>query len=161
MLDKETLHFKVGLSGSSNKKHPEFRISVNGQEFVKRQQLTGGINETEYFEFDVDIKEGECSLIIELLNKSVYDTVVDPNNSVVEDLLLNIDSVEIDEIDLGILLWTISDYQPNYPDSYRLKMSQLGQELPASVKNCVNLGWNGKWNLPFTSPFYIWLLENI
>jgi len=148
MLDKETLHFKVGLSGSSSKKHPKFTISVNNTEFVKTQ-LTGDANVTEYFEFDVEIQEGECSLIIELLN------------NIVEDLLLNIDSIEIDEMDLGSLLWTASDYRPMYPDKHRLKMSQSGQELPESVKNCVNLGWNGRWILPFTSPYYVWLLEHI
>jgi len=160
MLDKETLHFKVGLSGSSSKKHPKFTISVNNTEFVKTQ-LTGDANVTEYFEFDVEIQEGECSLIIELLNKSKYDTVLDSNGNIVEDLLLNIDSIEIDEMDLGSLLWTASDYRPMYPDKHRLKMSQSGQELPESVKNCVNLGWNGRWILPFTSPYYVWLLEHI
>ncbi len=160
MSDKETLHFKIGLSGSSTKKHPEFKISVNNTEFVSGR-LTSDASVTEYFEFDVDIEEGDCSLNIELLNKSMFDTVLDSNGNIVEDLLLNIDSIEIDEIDLGSLLWTASDYRPKYPEKHRLKMSQSGQELPVSVKNCVNLGWNGTWKLPFTSPFYIWLLENI
>lgn len=161
MLEKETLHFKIGLSGSSDKKHPEFQISVNEQECVGRRQLTAGANEVEYFEFDVEIEQEDCSLTIELLNKSMYDTVLDPNGNIVEDLLLNIDSIEIDEINLGSLLWVASEYKPNYPQKHQLKVTQLGQELPEVVKNCVNLGWNGKWTLPFTSPFYIWLLENI
>jgi hypothetical protein len=62
---------------------------------------------------------------------------------------------------LGSLLWTASDYKPEYPGAHKAKMQAQGIELPESVKNCVNLGWNGKWILPFTSPFYIWLLENI
>jgi hypothetical protein len=160
MSDKETLHFKIGLSGSSTKKQPEFKISVNNTEFVSAQ-LIGDANVTEYFEFDASVDEGECSLVIELVNKSMYDTVLDASGNIVEDLLLNIDSVEVDEIDLGSLLWTASDYRPNYPEKHKLKVTQSGQELPESVKNCVNLGWNGSWILSFTSPFYIWLLENI
>jgi hypothetical protein len=74
---------------------------------------------------------------------------------------LNIDSIEIDEIDLGSLLWTASKYYPNYPVVYKTKMQSEGVNLPELVDNCVNLGWNGKWTLPFQSPFYIWLLENI
>jgi len=48
-----------------------------------------------------------------------------------------------------------------YPERYKAEVFRRGDNLPDSVKNCVNLGWNGKWVLPFTSPFYIWLLENI
>lgn len=160
MSNKESLHFKIGLSGSSAKKHPMFKISVNGQQLVDGQ-LTSTANKTEYFEFDTEIEEGDCSLVIEFLNKSAADTVLDSNGNIIEDLLLNIDSIEVDEIDLGSLLWTASDYRPDYPEKYRSKMLAAGQELPESVKNCVNLGWNGRWILPFTSPFYIWLLENI
>jgi hypothetical protein len=160
MSDKETLHFKIGLSGSSTKKHPEFKILVNDTEFVY-EQLTDDVNKTEYFEFDVSVNEGDCNLVIELVNKSTADTILDSNGNIIEDLLLNIESIEIDEIDLGSLLWSASDYRPIYPETYKLKITETGQELPVSVKNCVNLGWNGKWTLLFTSPFYIWLLENI
>jgi len=160
MSDKETLHFKIGLSGSFTKRHPEFKISVNNTEFF-HTKLSSDTQVIEYFEFDAVVDEGECNLIIELLNKSLYDTVLDSDGNIVEDMLLNINSIEIDEIDLGSLLWTASDYRPIYPKTYRNKMTQLGQQLPESVKNCVNLGWNGKWVISFTSPFYIWLLENI
>jgi len=160
MSDKETLHFKIGLSGSSTKKQPEFKISVNGSEIIS-DSLKNAPNQTEYFEFDVSLNEGDCSLVIELVNKLIADTTLDSNGNIIEDLLLNIESIEIDEIDLGSLLWSASDYKPIYPESYKLKIAEAGQELPVSVKNCVNLGWNGQWILPFTSPFYIWLLENI
>jgi hypothetical protein len=160
MSDSETLHFKIGLSGSSQVKHPRFKILVNDTEFVNGE-LTGGANETEYFEFDALVAEGENSLIIEFNNKAVHDTVMDSNGTIIQDLLLNIDSVEIDEIDTGSLLWTASKYQPNYPEMYKIKTAQSGQELSESITNCVNLGWNGRWSLSFTSPYYIWLLENL
>jgi hypothetical protein len=159
-MNKETLHFRIGLSGSSATRHPTFVISLNDVEFVSAT-LSNEKNQTEYFEFDAEVDEGNCSLTIELKNKTKYDTVLDANGNIIEDLLLNIDSIEIDEIDLGSLLWTASDYRPDYPGVHKAKMQAQGIELPESVKNCVNLGWNGKWILPFTSPFYIWLLENI
>jgi hypothetical protein len=160
MPDKEILHFKIGLSKSSESKHPKFTISVNDTQFVNGA-LSGPANQTEYFEFDTEISEGECSIVVELLNKTIHDTVLDSDGNIVEDLLLNIDSIEIDEIDLGSLLWTASEYRPNYPDSYKTYMAELGQDLPEFLTDCVNLGWNGRWVLSFTSPFYIWLLENI
>ena len=160
MEEKETLHFKIGLSGSSSRKQPEFRISGNGNKQV-HDRLKGAANETEYFDFDLEIAEGENFIEIELLNKGFGDTTVDQDGNILDDLLLNIDSIEIDEIDLGALKWTLSDYQPVYPERYKAEVFRRGDNLPDSVKNCVNLGWNGKWVLPFTSPFYIWLLENI
>jgi len=65
-----------------------------------------------------------------------------------KDMLLHIRSIEIDEIDLGNLLWSKSQY--------------VGDDVTRPVlDNCVDLGWNGTWTLAFASPFYIWLLENI
>lgn len=156
---KESLHFKVGLSSSIGK-YPEFTISVNDKQFVDTK-LAGKTNETEYFEFTAELNEGDSFLKVEFKNKTIYDTVLDANGNIVDDLLLNIDSIEIDGIDLGSLLWTASNYKPNYPETYKRKMASLEQELPDLVKNCVNLGWNGSWELPFTSPFYSWMLDNI
>ena len=160
MDEKETLTFKIGLSGTSDKKQTEFKISINGNTLV-HSKLTKPVNETEYFEFTHDISEGDNTLEISLLNKGFGDTVLDSDGNIVNDMLLNIDSIEIDEIDLGSLKWTLSSYEPVYPERYRAEVVKKGEELPAAVKNCVNLGWNGTWKLPFTSPFYIWLLENI
>lgn len=158
-MEQETLRFKIGLSGSS-KKQPNIRISINDQEKVT-EQLVVARNTTQYFEFDATVYEGDCSLSIEMLNKTTSDTVLDSDGNIIEDLLLNIESIEIDEINLGSLLWTESDYRPDYPVQYQIEMRNQGKDLPVSVKNCVNLGWNGTWKLPFTSPFYVWLLENI
>ena len=99
--------------------------------------------------------------LVKFKNKTILDTVLDKDGNIISDLLLNIDSIEIDEMDLGSLLWTASNYVPNYPEKYKEKIAATGQTLSESVQNCVNLGWNGKWTLPFQSPLYIWVLENI
>jgi hypothetical protein len=69
-------------------------------------------------------------------------------SAIVKDMLLNVVSVEIDEIDIGHLLHSKSTFTGDDPTR-------------PVLSNCVNLGWNGTWKLTFTSPFYIWLLENI
>jgi hypothetical protein len=155
-MDKETLHFKVGLSGTSEKKQPRFSIAVDGN-VVQEDILSQAPNVTEYFEFDVSLTEEPHELQISLLNKESADTVKDASGNIVGDMMLNIDSVEIDEIALGGLLWTASIYNPIYPESY----TDHDQKNIKDVLNCKNLGWNGVWRLLFTSPFYIWLLENI
>ena len=154
MNNKESLHFKIGLSGSSTKKRPEVKIAVNGSEIV-HVTLTQSPNITEYFEFDVEVSEGDCKLEISLLNKKQGDTIQDSQGNIIEDMMLSIDSIEIEEIDLSTLKWSASSYFPIYPEYYLDEEQKKIQE----VKNCVNLGWNGVWTLPFSSPFYIWLLE--
>jgi hypothetical protein len=153
-MDKETLHFKIGLSGSSSKKDPEFSIAINGKEYVQ-STLSG---EIEYFEFDCElIEDAEYKLEISLLNKLPIDTIKDADDNITEDMLLSIKSIDIDDINLGPLIWTNSIYYPKYPDCYQNEE----QKKISKVKNCVDLGWNGTWTLSFTSPFYVWLLENI
>jgi hypothetical protein len=157
-MEKEKLHFRIGLSGTGGKL-PEFKISIGNNEYIRS---TLSVNDAvEYFDFDAEILEGAHSLDIVFLNKTVHDTKLDINGNIVQDLLLNIDSIEIDDIDIGNLKWTASVYTPLYPESYKQHVLISGQQLSNEVKNCVNLGWNGTWSLPFTSPFYIWLMENI
>jgi hypothetical protein len=159
-MEKETLHFKIGLSGSSPVKQPEISIAINENEFFSGC-LTLPPNETEYFEFDAEINEGDNSIVIKLKNKQSSDTVLDLDKKIQSDLLLNIESIEIDEIDLGSLLWTNSKYIPVYPADYVQEQKKLNAELNSELQYFVNLGWNGTWIFPFQSPFYIWLLENI
>ena len=154
-MDLETLHLKIGLTGTSTKKQPEFNISVNSK-IVFSGCLTKPPGELEFFEFDVQCVEGNNSLEITLLNKESADTVQE-NGKIVEDLMLCINHLEIDDIDLHTLLWTNSSYYPIYPDNYL----DENQKSIKQVKNTKDLGWNGTWVFPFVSPFYIWLLENL
>ena len=150
-MSTDKLKFKVGISGTySGEKTPEFKIAVNGQEFVHGSiKSPNGV--TEVFEFEAELPEGSNSLEISLLNKTnsdvIKDNYDDPENfKIIGDLLLNIDSIEIDDIDIGNLRYSASKYQP------------IGRE---EISKCVNLGWNGTYSIEFTSPFYIWLLENL
>lgn len=147
-MEVETLHFKIGLSGTYWDKKPQYSILFNDQ-IITTQAITAASNEVFYVEFGQDVAAGAAKLQIRLENKADTDTVQsDDKSTIVKDMLLNIQSIEIDEIDLGPLLWTVSNF--------------IGDDQNRPVlQNCVNLGWNGTWTLPFESPFYIWLLENI
>ena len=159
-MDKENLRFRIGLSGSTTRKQPEFLIKIDDEKLI-HNKLTAAPKVTEYFDFDYTLEEGDHYIKIELLNKGFGDTVVDQNGEIIDDLLLNIDSIEIDDIEVGAIKWTGSIYEPIYPERYEREQNRNGVALEKQIKNCVNLGWNGTWKLQFASPFYIWLLENI
>jgi hypothetical protein len=144
---EESLTFKIGLSGTFWSKFPKYSVAVNGQSFAKG---IIGSSDTGYIEFTCNLQENtEHELQIRLENKIKDDTVENEDKTgIVKDMLLNIDSIEIDGIDIGQLKWTASKF---YPDDKGYN----------ELANCVNLGWNGTYVLKFNSPFYPWLLENM
>jgi hypothetical protein len=149
MLDTEKLHFKIGLSGTFWDKRPIFSILVDGQLVIDHQTVGDA---TQFIEFDHEVVEGKHELQIRLENKTDSDVVKDNddpvNFKIVKDMLLNIHSVEIDDVALGNLIFTHSKFIAD--DASRPELTE-----------CLNMGWNGTWILPFESPFYIWLLETI
>jgi hypothetical protein len=52
-------------------------------------------------------------------------------------------------------------YTPEYPEPWATQQRQQGMELPETFKNTTQMGHNGTWTFKFTSPFYMWLLENL
>ena len=148
MTDQETLHFKIELAGTYWAKRPQYSILVN-DDLIKTDTITADSGDSVFVEFDHAVNEGSVSLNIRLENKSDTDTVENSDKTgIVKDMLLHVRSMEIDEIDLGNMIWTKTQFVGN--DAAR-----------PILDNCVDLGWNGTWTLKFNSPFYIWLLENI
>jgi len=140
----ETLRFKIGLTGTYWDKKPKYTVKLNGN------SIQDGFcdDSIKFVEFEAELADNQDHLLeIRLENKTNFDTFVE-NNEITKDLLLNIESIEIDDIELGELKWSQSSFVAD--DNARPKLDQ-----------CVNLGWNGSYQLKFTSPFYLWLLENM
>lgn len=140
----EKLNFKIGISGTFFNNVPSYSILLNGKEYANGKAK----ETTEFIEFVEDLDEDQEHLLeIRLLNKTKRDTLVE-NNVIIKDTLLNIDSISIDDIELGELKWKMSEFVGDNPDR-------------PILQRCVNLGWNGSYRLKFSSPFYLWLLENM
>ena len=134
----ETVHVRLGLSGTYWGNQPQYRVLANDR--VVKEGTAGAL---EHIEFDFEY-DATATLAVELLNKTNQDTVLDEQNNIVKDQLLNIESVEIDDIDLKQIPRDLSVYT-TYDNR--------------TVRECINLGWNGTWRLTWTDPFYLWLLE--
>ena len=148
MTDQETLHFKIELAGTYWAKQPQYTILIN-DDVIKTDIITAESGTSVFVEFDHTVDEGSVGLKIRLENKDDSDVVENEDKTaIVKDMLLHIRSIEIDEIDLGNMIWSKSQYVGD-------------DESRPVLDNCVDLGWNGTWTLAFASPFYIWLLENI
>jgi hypothetical protein len=118
------------------------------------EYLSGQAGEITNLEFTAELAaNSEHVLKIQLLNKTPLDTITD-NNVIVQDMLLNIHNIRINQVDLGLLLWSHSRYWLDSPRTHN------GQ-ITAYLDRCVNLGWNGTYEFKFATPFYHWLLDNL
>lgn len=154
MSDTESLTFKIGISGTYWDRCPQFEISLDGV-VLESGAITASSDSVEYYEFVRELEAGEHVLGIRLLGKQDSDVVQNADQTQIEkDLLLNVVSIEIDEVEVGVCKWRCSEYHTDQPVKFAGETTSL-------IKNCVNLGFNGQYQLKFNSPFYIWLLETL
>jgi hypothetical protein len=119
-------------------------------------EITEPSNVTEYVSFECPVEEDKDHVLtVTFDNKTDSDVVENADKTAIEkDMLLNIDSIEIDDIDLATLTMTASKFKCAKPENW----PEPGTTV---LKNCVNFGFNGTYELKFTSPFYMWLLDNL
>lgn len=151
-MQEEKLNFSIDLSGTYWDKKPEYSIWIDDTQ-IERKIIPTESNELHTVVFSVSLADGPRALKIRLENKVSTDTVL-KDGSIVQDMLLNIESITVDDIDIGNLKWTLSYYQTD-------NTVFVDGESTNELKNCVNLGWNGAYILNFSCPYYLWLLENL
>ena len=158
-MTTEKLKFKLELYATRWDKSPRAEVLINGHSHYN-QEILGTEKEPTVIEFEHELTEGEkYRLVIERSGKHKNQTVVE-NGEITKDQLLHIKSIEIDEIDIGALVYE-GVYTPEYPEPWATQQRQDGKTLPESFKNVTTIGHNGRWVLSFESPFYMWLLENL
>ena len=141
-------------------KPPVAEILVNDKSHFKGD-ITATEDKPHAIEFEQELEEGqEYTLTIKRSGKTLRQTVVNEKKDILHDQLLNIKSIEIDEIDIGALVYE-GKYTPEYPEPWATQQREAGTELKESFKNVTRMGHNGNWTFKFSSPFYMWLLENL
>jgi len=159
-MGTEKLKFKLELYATMWDRPPHAEILI-GDKSHFTGDITGTEDKPNVVEFEHEFTEGEKSvLIIERSGKNKGQTVINENGDVLKDQLLHIKGIEIDEIDLGALVFS-GVYTPEYPEPWASQQRQAGVELPESFKNVTSIGHDGTWSFKFESPFYMWLLENL
>ena len=155
----ETLKFKLELFATYWDKPPIADIRINEKTYVKKE-ITSTKDKPTLIEFEHECEENKSyDLIINRLGKTVNQTVVE-NGERVKDQLLHIKNIEIDQIDVGTLVYE-GVYKPEYPEPWASQQANAGNKLPITLKNVTEMGHNGTWTFGFSSPFYMWLLENL
>ena len=155
----EKLKFKLELWSTHWNKTPVADILINDTSHYSAE-ITGTEDKPSVIEFEHKLEEGkEYTLKILRSGKDKGQTVVE-DGKIVKDQLLHIKSIEIDEIDIGALVYE-GVYTPAYPEPWATQQRSAGVDLPVTFKNVTTVGHNGIWELKFSSPFYMWLLEHL
>ena len=167
--EKESLKFVITLSGTYWRDSPKFTISIDDQILVTdsirfpssklglpdtTQSELDHINSLQVIEFDHAVDAGDHSINIRMLEKLPADTLLNEDGSIFRDRLLNIEKITIDGVDIDQLIYKESTYRFDQPHLHHGTTQH-------ETTNCVCLGYTGTWSLPFTSPFYLWLLERL
>ena len=118
---------------------------------------------TNLYEFDVELSdEGEHALSIAYTNKDYReDLVFDDTGSIVKSKFLVVKNISVDDIELTHnIIYYLSSVTVT-EGWYMEQHSKDPKSYPLVRKEELALSWNGVWKLPFKTPIYIWLLENI
>jgi len=159
-MGTEKLKFKLELYATMWDRPPHAEILIGDKSHFKGD-ITGTEDKPNVIEFEQTADEGkDYELIIKRLGKVRGQTVINDNGDILKDQSLHIKGIEIDEIDIGALMYE-GVYSPEYPEPWASQQKSAGKELPETFKNVTQMGHNGEWRFPFKSPFYIWLLENL
>tara|TARA_A100001391_G_scaffold189738_1_gene161412 strand:- start:4051 stop:5037 length:987 start_codon:yes stop_codon:yes gene_type:complete len=155
----EKLKFVIELYSEYWKNPPIAEIYIN-EESKYKNYIKGTSENPDVIEFEHEFKEGDqWKLMIDRYNKSEKETNF-KDGKILNDQLLHIKSINIDEIEIGPLVFK-GVYTPKYPTRWAQQQKDAGVVLPETLENVTIMGHNGTWVFKAESPFYMWLLENL
>ena len=98
---------------------------------------------------EIDDDEGNHMLEFELFGKLPEHTKIDESGEILQDAMLKISNIQFDNISVEQII------SPEYHHDFNGTQSPLVDEFFGSM------GCNGTVRLQFSTPIYLWLLENM
>ena len=109
------------------------------------------VNKATPVSLEIDDDEAEHEFKFVMKHKTQEHTVVDNDGNITKDAMLSIANVTFDNIKLGHLFVEQSVYHHSFN----------GSQAPIEDQFFGDMGCNGHVSLRFTTPIYLWLLENM
>jgi hypothetical protein len=142
-----TISISFNLSTTNDNVELGFEAWIDDEKFVDIAHVQG----TQLITIDINDADGEHTLELILKNKKATDTKIDDNGTIVSDATLTVSDLAFDEIKLGHMVTKLATYVHNFNGTKELTQEQFYGEM----------GCNGTVKLEFTTPIYLWLLENM
>jgi len=108
---------------------------------------------TDCHEISTDINDDEAEHVLRLImkNKTIDHTKINDAGEIVQDARLIIEDIAFDEIKLGHVVTKLVTYTHNFNGTGAETKDEFHSEM----------GCNGTVELQFSTPVYLWLLENM
>ena len=149
----EDVELSISLSAEWHNVAPSYKLYVDdiliGQGKVTELKSN---KETLTIDWTGQLAEGDHLIRLQMFDKTINETIVDhETNKILKDQLIYIDDICLDQIDLGYLCFKLGRFYPN---------KSIRPDLDDVIPNLTCIGFNGEWQLKFTVPTYLWLLEH-
>lgn len=146
MSDSVTIQFEIDTTDPAATLG--FELWLDSALIVDIDHVTG----PQQIQHKVSDDEGEHELKFVLKNKMPMHTKIDEAGNIIKDATLIVKNVKFDEIDLGYDCFTkLAKYHHSYNTDQEPVVEPFYNEM----------GCNGYVVLNFTTPVYLWLLENL
>jgi len=109
------------------------------------------VTETVQLHHEMSDADGEHELTFELFGKTPDHTKITETGEIVSDALLAVNNISLDGIDLDQIVQSLAVYHHDFN----------GSQAPLNDQFYGTMGCNGTVSLKFTTPIYLWLLENM
>jgi hypothetical protein len=121
--------------------------------WVDQQQIfaTEHLADTVNVSHDIDEDDAEHQLRVVLKHKQPHHTTIDADGHITQDAVINVGSFEFEEIDVNQIVQDLVIYTHDFN----------GSAAEIQDKFFGSMGCNGTLSLKFTTPIYLWLLENM
>ena len=143
----DTIKFNC-VVGSTNVAVPlGLEIWLDQHKFFDQDHIDQDYN----IEHEISDDDGDHELRFVLKNKQADHTQIDLDGNIVSDVTVIISDIQFDEIDCQYLTVKLAEYQHDFN----------GTGNPTIDKFYGSMGCNGTVSLKFSTPIYLWLLENM
>ena len=156
-MTTEPVEFRVKLSSRWHNDAPKYTVLID-DEIIDQGEITElkEENDQKVIEFIRDLPEGDHVLRIRLTGKNgIKHTIMNESNEIIKDQLLYIDDIDIDDIELGHMVYKYSEW---YKQT-RYSKGEYFYEETAEPDPTTCLGFNSEYRMKFSVPTYIWFLE--
>jgi hypothetical protein len=101
--------------------------------------------------YTVTLDDGDHELKLTMSGKTTDHTVLDPQDKIVTDAMLEFANIELDAINIDNMVQSLAVYTHDF--------NGTGVQVHEQFYHA--MGCNGTASLKFTTPVYLWLLENM
>jgi hypothetical protein len=143
----DTVKISATISATDNSAGLGLEILLDGQQIFNLDF----VDQPQEFIYELDEVDADHELCFVMKNKTAEHTKIDETGSIIKDACLIISNLSFDEIALGHILTEKAEYFHNFNGS--------GPETQDKFYG--QIGCNGTVSLKFSTPVYLWLLENM